>query len=105
MSTKFLFAVTVALCLGGCSSETPQPTSPSPLAVRGKPAATSHPKPTAKVPPAILGKALLPAGATVVPNATTDQFGFPLVIVINPPPVPKEIEGPSPPIKDDSKAH
>lgn len=33
----------------------------------------------------------------------TDAFGLPLVIDLQPPPVPKEIEGPSAPIKDSPK--
>jgi hypothetical protein len=39
----------------------------------------------------------------VQPKGETDPFGLPIVIVIDPPPVPKEIEGPSPPIKEPPK--
>jgi len=37
-------------------------------------------------------------------HGETDAFGLPLVIVLDPPPVPKEIQGPSPPIKETPKA-
>ena len=30
----------------------------------------------------------------------TDAFGLPIVIDLSPPPVPKQIQGPSPPIKE-----
>ena len=36
-------------------------------------------------------------------NGKTDAFGLPIVIDLKPPPVPKEIQGPSPPIKETSK--
>jgi hypothetical protein len=36
-------------------------------------------------------------------DGKTDAFGLPLVIVIDTPPVPKEIQGPSPPIKESPK--
>jgi hypothetical protein len=37
-------------------------------------------------------------------NGKTSRFGLPLVIVLDPPPVPKEIQRPSPPIKESPKA-
>ncbi len=37
-------------------------------------------------------------------SGKTDAVGLPIVIVLDAPPVPKEIQGPSPPIKQDSKA-
>ena len=37
-------------------------------------------------------------------NGQTDEFGLPLVIALDPPEVPKEIQGPSPPIKATPKA-
>jgi hypothetical protein len=36
-------------------------------------------------------------------NGKTSRFGLPLVIVFDLPPVPKEIQGPSPPIKESPK--
>jgi hypothetical protein len=36
-------------------------------------------------------------------DGKTDAFGLPIVIVLDPPPVPKEIEGPSSPIKEAPK--
>jgi hypothetical protein len=33
----------------------------------------------------------------------SDAFGLPIVIVLNLPPVPKQIQGPSPPIKEPPK--
>jgi hypothetical protein len=46
-----------------------------------------------------------PPPSTPFPNAMqsgqVDDFGLPLVIVINPPAVPKEIEGPLPPVKEE----
>ena len=46
-----------------------------------------------------------PQSAAVSPQGgATDDFGLPLVIVIKAPEVPKELEGPSPPIEVGSKA-
>lgn len=38
--------------------------------------------------------------ACAEPHGKVDAFGLPLEIVLNPPPAPKGIEGPSPPIKE-----
>jgi hypothetical protein len=35
----------------------------------------------------------------------TDDFGLPLVINIDAPEVPAELQGPSPPIKEESASH
>ena len=47
-----------------------------------------------------------PPPSSPFPNAVeshqTDDFGLPLVIVIKPPEVPKGIEGPLPPVKEES---
>jgi hypothetical protein len=56
---------------------------------------SSRSEPTTK-----LGNETVPAEA----HGRTDPFGLPLEIVLEPPPVPKEVEGPSRPIKETPKA-
>jgi hypothetical protein len=56
----------------------------------------SHDEPTTK-----LGDETVRAESA---HGQTDEFGLPLVIVFAPPEVPKEIQGPSPPIKETPKA-
>ena len=73
MKSRWLFAAIAAVLLGGCSSQE---------------------EPTTK-----LGD----ENVRVEPHGKTDAFGLPLVIVLEPPPVPKEIQGPSPPIKETPK--
>jgi hypothetical protein len=70
MRNKWLFAA-VLILLWGCSSAPDAPTTK-------------------------LGSETV----RVQPKGKTDPFGLPIVIVLDPPPVPKEIERPSPPIKE-----
>ena len=70
MNSRRLFAAIALVLLGGCLSQE---------------------EPTTK-----LGD----ESVRVQPHGKVDAFGLPLEIVLNPPPVPKEIRGPSPPIKE-----
>ena len=111
MAIRWLPAVTVVLLLGGCGFESAPPPDPSPqpravdkpAAVSPHPSAVKKASPAAKAPapakpperPAEKKLAAPPADAAPL----TDGFGLPLVIVIEVPDVPKELLGPSPPIK------
>jgi len=74
MRSRWRLAVTAAVLLGGCPSQD---------------------EPTTK-----LGNENVRVEPT---DSETDPFGLPLVIVLEPPEVPKEIEGPSPPIQETPK--
>ena len=70
MNYKWLFAAIAMVLLGGC---------------------LSREEPTTK-----LGD----EDVRVEPHGRVDAFGLPLEIVLNPPPVPEELQRPSPPIKE-----
>jgi hypothetical protein len=71
MGNGWRLAVAVVVLLGGCSSK-PEPTTQ-------------------------LGNERVRVERG---EGGTDQFGLPLEIVLEPPEVPKDIRGPSPPIKE-----
>jgi hypothetical protein len=75
MRREWQLAVTAAVLLGGCPSQD---------------------EPTTK-----LGEERVRVEAA---HRDADEFGLPLVIVLEPPEAPKEIQGPSPPIKETPKA-
>ncbi|MEN6458735.1 MAG: hypothetical protein ABFC63_07370 [Thermoguttaceae bacterium] len=97
MRHRWLWAAIVILLLAGCSSPK-QPGAPATDAgcAVAKPEATDKRKQESR--------AKLPTGgADEAASRVTDDFGFPLVIHLDAPEVPKEIQGPSPPITEPAK--
>jgi hypothetical protein len=92
--------VIVAALLGGCwQQSTPvAPPARRPSAVSSQ---REFPKPSQAAAEKPAAKAEKPPGAKPAESAKVDAFGLPLVIVIELPEVPKEIQGPSPPIPDE----
>ncbi|MEN6449884.1 MAG: hypothetical protein ABFC96_05270 [Thermoguttaceae bacterium] len=111
MIIKWLLAVTTLLVGGLSVDASPPPQSASSAAVKSSLSAaiekaSSAPAAKPAVQPAEKPKARPSQPAAKKPEPaepTVDQFGFPLVIVINPPPVPPQLLKPSPPIKEAGK--
>jgi hypothetical protein len=87
-----VFAVAMLLA-NGCS---PPSASSQSTTVSSSPSLAPNPRPAAAEKPA------KPAGKAAArqPAPLRDEFGLPLVIQLNPPPVPPEIQKPSPPIQE-----
>ncbi len=104
-----LASVAVAIVLwGGCAPEgaPPAPVSHAPAVAKSTstPPSVAEKKPvvvTVKKPVSDPDKQSVEESPSV---RTTDDFGLPLVIVIEVPEVPAEIRGPSPPIREASGA-
>jgi hypothetical protein len=85
MAIKWLFILAVVVLLGSCGRESPSPAK-EPLA-----------RPVDKPIKSPVEQAKKPAPPTV------DQFGLPLIIIMETPEVPKEIRGPFRPIPEEPK--
>ncbi len=92
--------------LGMAGCEKAQPASPPVVAGKEQAATTAQEK--AEKPQYIkLGKETVPSVARtpdMIPYKWPADFKLPLVINIETPQVPKEIQGPSPPIEEEKKA-
>jgi hypothetical protein len=123
MGSRWLVLVMVTLLVGGCHRHTGPVAPPAPEGKVAEKPSSRLPKESTEKPvngkefaekqksaakpvngkqspekPA--GRVMLPVDQTQ-PAASTDQFGLPLVIVIDAPEVPPEIQAPSPPIKEE----
>jgi hypothetical protein len=102
MESRWRALAVAAVLLGGCAREGAAPSPPA-----GNPSTVSSqrdfqsPSQTAAEKPA--AKAEKRPAAQQAASADVDAFGLPLVIVIEAPEAPKEIQGPSPPIPDEPK--
>jgi hypothetical protein len=95
-------AVAVAAFEGGCSDR-PAQTPVVKTASAQTPVAKTPPAKTAppKTPPAKSAPAKTPQKGAA--ERTTDDFGLPLVIVLDVPETPPEISRPSPPIREEPR--
>lgn len=108
MRSGLASATVAAVLFGGCAPESAPPVStprtPAVAKSTSTPPSVAEKKPvvvTVKKPVSNPDKQSVEESPSV---RTTDDFGLPLVIVIKAPEVPKEIRGPSPPIRDASGA-
>jgi len=105
-----LLPLLLLLGLAGCSvetelspasspspSKTTPPTAQKPFSCKSETSTSTPSPPTAEKPAANPEPARAPSGPRV------DQFDLPLEIDVETPEVPPEIEGPSPPIKEESE--
>ena len=104
MRSCFVSVIATVVFLAGCSSETAPP--PKPASPSAKAADRVSTPPTDAGKPPVAHTVKKPAAEDQdtakkpLSDRTMDDFGLPLVIVLETPEVPQEIMGPSPPIKE-----
>ncbi len=105
MRSIFAWATAGVVFMGGCTFEDVTPDADQQASESGERSAHS-PSAARQTPLAAAPDASASGAAAEVeppPAPLVDDFGLPLVIVLDPPEVPEQIRDPSPPIKEEAK--